>query len=113
MARQATLPDHENLPRTRQVIVRLIEEHMAESGTDQGTQENVQEETGQMFLRSLLVSIDLDHDQIAQHKTQREKQTVPAERERTDSENFGIYNPNQVGQLVTLTGKPVCGEAEG
>ena len=68
---------------------------MAESGTDQGAQENVQEETGQMFFRSLLVSIDLDHDHIAQCKTQREKQAVPAQGERTESENIGIYIPNQ------------------
>ena len=90
MARQATLPDHENLPRTRQVIVRLIKEHMAESGADQGAQENVQEETRQMFFRSLLVSIDLDHDQIAQCKTQREEEAVPADGDRTQSENIGI-----------------------
>jgi len=109
MARQATLPDHENLPRTRQVIVRLIKEHMAESGTDQGAQENVQEEARQMFFRSLLVSIDLDHDHIAQSETQREQDAVPAGRERTESEDFWIYIPDQVGQLFTLNGKPVCG----
>ena len=60
MACQAALPDHQDFPRTREIIVRLIKEHMAEPGADQRAQKDVDEEARETFFRPPFMTIDLD-----------------------------------------------------
>ena len=84
VARQTPLPDHQNFPGARQIVIGLIKEHMTESGTDQRAQENVQKEARQMFFRLPLTAIDLHHDQYSplQNPARKRCRTSAARKDR-------------------------------
>ena len=76
---------------------------MAEPCADEGAQEDVEEKARQIFFVAALVPLNLEHNHIAQYKTEGEQQSVPPQREGSDPENFRIYIPKQILQVFTLT----------
>ena len=96
MTGESAFPWHEYLPEplpAAEIIVRLIEEAMAQTGTDDSTD---QKSIKKRIKKSLGNSFPLEEpleDEPSKDETRDEKQRIPPERNRSDAEYLRIYMP--------------------
>ena len=96
MAGQTAFPHGEHLQRMGKIIFRLIKQAMPQSCANDGEQQHKNQQFVQRFVRHLLATVDLTHDEIAQQKAQSPHEAVPTHVDVADGKQDGIDVPGDV-----------------
>ena len=96
VAGQATLPDLEDLDRVGEVIRRVVEKTMPQSGADKRAGQGEVEERVEPFLIEAFASKHALDDLVTHGKTDEEHERVPADFLRTDGEDDWVGGPSNV-----------------
>ena len=96
MTGESAFPWHEYLPEplpAAEIIVRLIEEAMAQTGSDDSTDQKRIEKRIKKSLRNPFPLEEPLEYEPSEDETRDEKQRIPPERNRSDAEYLRIYMP--------------------
>ena len=96
MAGQSSLPRHEDLPEAlpaSEIVIRLIEDAVTQTRSDDGTYQECIEKRIQERLRNILPSEEPSEDIPSEYEAGNEQKSVPAERKSTDVEDLRIHAP--------------------
>jgi len=88
---------HEALER-RQEVVGLVEDAVAQSGTDEDAEEAVEEQRVEQLVLDFLLLVEFPYHEIGNNQTEEPAQGVPAEGVRADAECFYRRVPDDVIQ---------------
>ena len=96
MTGKSTFPRHEYFPESlpaSEIVIRLIEDTVAKTGTNDGSDQKCVEKRIQKCLRYILSSEKPPEDVPSQNETGNEQQSVPTQRKSSDMENLRIHAP--------------------
>ena len=98
VAGQAAFPDGGDQPWVGEVIPRLVEEDMSQARADYGAEEQVDQAGVQVRFVLAFHAVHPLHDEEAYEEPRRHEQTVPAERDGADPQEFGACVPIDITQ---------------
>ena len=96
MTGETSLPRHENFSEAlpaAQIIIRLIEEAVAQTGTYDCTYEKGIEKRIQQCFRNAFPSEESSENEPTENESRHEKQRIPPQRYRPDAEYLRIHMP--------------------
>src|SRR5262245_42427232 len=91
---ESAMPDHGNFPRMPQEIVGLIKKNVTQASADDGAEKQIGKQLREIFEWSSFSLVNLNHDPVANDKTEREEEPVPANLDWTETKDRRIQIPN-------------------
>jgi hypothetical protein len=105
---QAALPDLEDFQRVAEVVLGFVEDHMGQTGTDDGAEEEVGEQFVQLLGRIPLTTEDPVHDLIPDQKTGRKEDAIPVDGQWTELQQDRVKIPVKHCASIDRRGEKPC-----
>ena len=96
VAGQTAFPNGKHLQWVGQIIVRLIEQAMTETSTDDSGHQHVNQQFIHPIIAHLLVAVYLAHNEIADKEDQGPQQAVPTNLQRPQMNQDGVDVPSDI-----------------